>query len=389
MDALLQLCAYFNTAPIPRSLLETWVGKNYPSKLANTAGFTLTQAIELLARYSIIEATVETITLHTLVQAVIRDNLTEEEQKKVCRDGLHFFNKVFNYDLRDIAKIKTNQLLITHVERVVGQAWELGLEEEMGLDLLEKVAAHLIYRGAFIEAQNVLNRCLEKAVGWKNETLTARIRNSVGNVLEQLGRYSEAQELYMKTLQAYKKTYPADHLSLAGTYTNLGNVLQRIGQYAEAKEYYEKALWICGKFYPAAHPSLAGVHNNLGAVFGELGQHAEAKEHYEKALQIKKEAYPADHPSLADAHNNLGFIFRQLARYVEAKKHYKKALQILGKTYPADHPSLADIHNNLGTIFGQVEQYAEAKECYEKALWIYEKVYPADHPSLGTIYNNL
>jgi tetratricopeptide (TPR) repeat protein len=58
------------------------------------------------------------------------------------------------------------------------------------------------------------------------------------------GKNVEAVRLYEKALKNLQKTRPANHLKLAASYNDIGEVYQNMGKYSTALSYYKKALEI-------------------------------------------------------------------------------------------------------------------------------------------------
>lgn len=67
--------------------------------------------------------------------------------------------------------------------------------------------------------------------------------------------------------------------------SRLAFLLQYLGEYKRARELYEISLQICGKNLGENHPSTATSYNNLAGVYESQGEYERAKELYEKALR--------------------------------------------------------------------------------------------------------
>ena len=65
----------------------------------------------------------------------------------------------------------------------------------------------------------------------------------LGNVYESLGKYQEALEMHVKSLNIKTRILGGDnHLDVAKSYNGIGNVYYSQGQYERALEYYQKSL---------------------------------------------------------------------------------------------------------------------------------------------------
>jgi tetratricopeptide (TPR) repeat protein len=184
----------------------------------------------------------------------------------------------------------------------------------------------------------------------------ANAYDSAGTSMRELGRMTEARELFQQALRI-----DPDY---ADAHNNLGMVLAQTGKIEEAITRYEQALRV--------DPDYADAHNNLATALAQTGKMGEAIAHYEQALRIN--------PDLADVHNNLGMALAQTGKIKEAIAHYEQALRI--------NPDYAEVHYNLGTALAQLDRVPEAIVQYEQTLGI-KPDYAEAHSSLGVVLARL
>jgi serine/threonine-protein kinase len=245
------------------------------------------------------------------------------------------------------------------------------------------------------------------------QLLLARTHNSLGILLEDLGKRPEAEASYRRALGIQEKlvtdfpTEPQYRYELATSHSNLGALLTGWHQRPEeAHASYRRALTIQEKLvadFPTEHlyrERLATSHNNLGALFGILGKPSEAEASYRRSLSIK-EKLVADVPTvpeyradLADSYYNLGILFAGLGKRSEAEASYRQAMGIQEKlaadfpTVPMYRQGLARSHNNLGALLADEGKRAEAEASYRRSLTIKEKLV-ADFPTVPQYYIEL
>ena len=182
------------------------------------------------------------------------------------------------------------------------------------------------------------------------------IHYSLGVLLKQSGRWSEAGQHYEKTL-----ALRPDHVE---AHNALGTLFAQQEQLAEAQSHYESAL----RFQPD-HPQAL---NNLASIQVRRGNLQEALNYYRRAIQIK--------PDLPEAWGNLGKALQDAKQYQEAEAAYRQAL-ILQPHYP-------EALSNLGSLLNQLKRFDEAENCLQQALVLQPKHLPA-LIHLGTTYVNL
>ncbi|MGZ4880909.1 MAG: tetratricopeptide repeat protein [Halobacteriota archaeon] len=83
---------------------------------------------------------------------------------------------------------------------------------------------------------------------------------------------------------------------MAQALTYLGNILEQLGEYTQSKECAERALKIYRAYYGEEHPDVAIQLVNIGVCLQNLGDYVHAKEYNEQALAIFKATYNEKHP---------------------------------------------------------------------------------------------
>jgi len=347
---LLNLCAFLAPDDIPVELLSSGV-QYLPQSLAAVATDPLAfdDAVDPLRRYSLVEVTAESISVHRLVQAVTRDRLDEDERKKWAEAAVRIVDKAYPFDSDDV-----------------------------GIWLVcSRLLPHALLAAEHAEALDVASDS------------TGKLLNHTGVYLKGRAQFAEAKEMYERALAISEAVYGPDHPTVASIVNNLGDVLQDIGDMKEAKKMYERALAIDVATYGPNHPQVAINVNNLGSVLQDIGDMKGAKKMYERALTIDESAYGPDHPDVAIDVSNLGSVLQDLGDMEGAKKMYERALAIDEATYGPDHPTVAIRVNNLGGVLQALGDMEGAKKMYERALSIFTEYLGEDHPNTVTVQNNL
>ncbi|VUT25671.1 MAG: photosystem I assembly protein Ycf3 [Candidatus Methanolliviera sp. GoM_asphalt] len=389
---LLNLYAFLAPDDIPLELLSGGV-KHLPEPLAATATdkLAMNRAIKALRQYSLIDTSGESLSVHRLVQAVVRDRLSEDDRKRWTETVVRLLSSAFPFDSEDVRTWHQSSRLLPHALEAAAHAGLLEAAPEVTLYILNQTGMYLRGRAEFAEAKVLFERALslaEEAYGSDHPEVAA-IVNNLGGVLQDLGDLQGAKEHYERALVIGEEAYGSDHPKVATIVNNLGSVLRDLGDLQGAKEHFERALKIDEEAYGPDHPEVARYVNNLGLILQDLGDLQGAKEHFERALKIDEEAYGSDHPKVATIVNNLGGVLQDLGDLKGAKEHYERALKIDEKTYGPDHPNVARSVNNLGSVLQDLGDLQGAKELFERALSIFRKALGEDHPSTATVRNHL
>ncbi|CAF1286997.1 unnamed protein product [Adineta steineri] len=264
------------------------------------------------------------------------------------------------------------------------QLTEFISREVMGATGWEQLGMLLTKTGHFDKAEELYKVLLEQSLNDNDKDI---YYNQLGYIKDKQGNYEQAVEYYKKALEIERRTLPANHPSLATSYSNIGGVYMNMEEYSTALSFYEKAVRIQEEILPENHPDLATFYSIIGSVYMFMGESSIALSFYEKALAIREETLPTNHPKLGQSYNSLGDLCYNMKEYSKALSFYEKAIRICEKTLPTNHPHLAVSYNNIGKVYAHKGEYSAALSFYKKALEIYKKSPPANHPDLATSYN--
>ena len=132
----------------------------------------------------------------------------------------------------------------------------------------------------------------------------AEVHNNLGNVLEKLEKFDEAQNNYRQAILLEKNYTEA--------YYNLANLLNKLSRFDEAEINYIQAIKL--------KPNFAKAFNNLANLLKELRRFDEAEINYIQAIKFK--------PNFAEAFYNLANLLKELGRFNESIINFKETLKI-------------------------------------------------------------
>jgi tetratricopeptide (TPR) repeat protein len=266
---LLNLCAFLAPDDIPVELLKDGA-QHLPESLTAVASDPLAfdDAVDPLRRYSLIEITAETISIHRLVQAVTRDRLDEDERKKWAEAAVRIVDEAFPFKSDDVRTWPVCSRLLPHALAAAEHAEALDVALDSTGRLLNETGVYLKGRAQFAEAKDMFERALaigESTYGPDHPTVAIRV-NNLGSVLKALGDMEGAKKMYERALAIDESTYGPDHPDVAIDVNNLGSVLKALGDMEGAKKMYERALSIFTEYLGEDHPNTVTVQNNLDSL---------------------------------------------------------------------------------------------------------------------------
>jgi tetratricopeptide (TPR) repeat protein len=389
---LLWLCAFFAPDDIPIKMLVAGA-KDMPESLAATVAdeLRLDEALKALRKYSLIERANEMLSIHRLVQAVIRHVLDEATFKQWTGVAVHIVNTASPTESYDVRTWPVFLPLLPHASAALSYAEAIQFASNETARLLSVVGVYLEARAEYSQAKKMHERALaiDEAMYSSDHPDVAIDLNNLGLVLQAQGDLAGAKSLLERALALGEAALGLNNLQVALYANNLGEVLRLQGDLAGAKFLFERALTIGEATFGLNHPQVAIYANNLGEALRAQGDFAGAKSLFERALAIGEATFGLNHPQVAIYANNLGLVLRAQGDLAGAKSLFERALAIDEAVLGLNHPKVATRLSNLGGVLRAQGDLAEAKSLYQRALAIDEAVYGFDHPDVAIDLNNL
>jgi tetratricopeptide (TPR) repeat protein len=387
---LLRLLAFLGPDSISRDLLAEGT-EVLPMPLAGLGGTQVDRAIGALGRYSLAKRSDDLVSVHRLVQAVVREELDADGKRAWAGAAVRLVAAAFPTESWDVRNWPACEQLLAHALAAAEHAERQQVEADLTSGLLIDIAGYFRDRVQFTATRTALERALavSEAAHGVDVPETTTIINNLGYLLQNLGDPDGARAHYERALRIDEAALGPDHPDVAIDLSNLGGVLRDLGDLEGARAYIERALRILEAVYGADHPIVAVSVNNLGIVLRALGDLEGARAHYERALRITEAALGPDHPTVAIRVNNLGGVLQNLGDLAGARAYHERALRIDEAAYGLDHPTVAIDVNNLGIVLQDLGDLEGARAHYERALRITEAALGPDHPTVAIRVNNL
>ncbi len=147
-----------------------------------------------------------------------------------------------------------------------------------------------------------------------------------GIILNRIGRHTEAEKEFLKSLSMAEKLNDKREIGRAHYY--LGVVRQYIGQFNLAMSCYQRSIAICREVDDL--DTLSKIYNNLGVHYSESGDPSEAERNFRRALEVQIQigaVYTAltSRINLAGSIHSSGHTEEALA---ETKKVFEECIRI-------------------------------------------------------------
>ena len=233
----LNLCAFL--APDVIFLDMITEGVTYvPKRLAKiiTDPLMLDQLISPLLHYSLLQREGNTLTIHRLVQSVLRDRLSLTTQRRWAERAVQMVNQAF--PAPEFTTWSHCEQLLSHAQICVRwiKKWKFTLKEAGRL--LDKMSSYYINTRQIVGSLYVKDLYLPITI---NRIALEPVHPDLADTLHNLallyvnqGRHAEAEPLYQQALVIYEKALGPDHPSLATTLENYASLLHKTERDTEA-----------------------------------------------------------------------------------------------------------------------------------------------------------
>jgi tetratricopeptide (TPR) repeat protein len=346
---LLRLCAFLGPQAIPEDIILAGAPE-LGELLARAASNPVlwVETVQQAGHYSLLrrDQDARTLSLHRLVQAVIRDQMEP----------------------------KTRRIWAERAVRAVSRVFPAPRFENW--HACERLLPHAMACATWIKLENMK---LAEA---------AQLLNETGSYLRERTQYAEALPLLQDALTIRTQVFGSTHPYTAESLNHLAGLCHNQRRYEEAERHYQQALAIREQMLSIDHPRTAETLNGLALLHHDRGHFPEAERLYERALTIYEQALGADHPDAATVLHGLAQIYRFLNRDNDAEPLYRRALRIFEQAFGRDHPHTAQVLNDFARLYQDQGNYAEAEALNIRALATLERVLGPHHPHTITTRNN-
>ncbi len=394
---LLRLCAFLAPDAIPEELLTE--GAN---DLGTILGPIASDSLKLnnvladLRRYSLLRRNTDekTLTIHRLVQAVIKDALDESLQKQWVERCVKVVNRILPPE--GTYRVCPRECYILPQAQacaeLIGQ-YNVIIPE--AAQLLNAIGWYLLERAQYEQSEQLLRQALalKEQIYDLMHAETAITLNNLATLALYQGRYEQAELLFQRTLSIREQVLEPEHSEIANTLDSLGLLYTKQGRYEQAEIFFQKALVIEEKVLGPEHPDTTATLNNLALLYYEQGKYQEAEMLYKRIQAIEEKTLGPEHLFIAISLDNLAKLYFVQRRYEEAEGLYQRALSMEKKVVGLNHPSTAITLTNLGLLSSAQGHVRQAEAFYLHSLKIKEQVIGSEHPDtaytlvqLATLY---
>lgn len=211
----------------------------------------------------------------------------------------------------------------------------------------------------------------------------------LGNILDELSHYDQANEYFRKALNLYRNNPEGNSLKLGTTMHSIAATLGSQGNYEEAEKYYREAILHISDLIGPEHAEVYSIKGDLASFLGEMGRYAESESLHIDILDFQVNTLGESHPNALLTLNNLGSLYVLTGDHDKAESMLKKAIDLNEEAYGSESTHYINSLSNLGVLLYFRGKYAEAAQHFSTALNLDKVVYGENHPFVATRSHNL
>ena len=377
---LASLCAFYAPEAIPLDLF-TSNPSQLPDGLADQAADPLAwrRILADLSRQSLAQIDARGLTMHRLVQAILRDQLTIQQTTATLAAAEGVLAAADPGDPINPATWPRWTQLIPHL-----LAADLAATSNQDLrQMAVNGCRYLLARGDTNAAYDLSTSLRQH---WRNrlgddDLLTLAASTELAMALRAMGRYPEARELAQDTLARYRGILGDDHPDTLTAASNLAADLRALGEVQAARELDQDTLAGSRRVLGDDHPDTLTAASNLAADLRALGEVQAARELDQDTLAGSRRVLGDDHPDTLTAASNLAADLRALGEVQAARELDQDTLAGSRRVLGDDHPDTLTAASNLAADLRALGEVQAARELDQDTLHRRLRILGPDHPA--------
>lgn len=392
---LLSLCAFLHPEAIPEEIFLDGAAELGPIlQTAVTDLLSLDGVVSDLRKFSLVHRAPDsnTLTLHRLVQTVIRDGMDEGTQRLWAERAIRAVNRTFP-DV-EFASWSRCKRLLPQVQTCLALVEQLHVLPVEAARLFDQAGTYLREHAQYEQAEPLYAQSLaiREQASPASPPDIAQALHHLALLYNEQDKYDQAEPLLLRALDICKLIFGSEHVEVAKILNDLAMVYDNQGRFQLSEPLYMQALEIFQRTFGPMHSDTATCLNNLGWLYLAQGKYVQAEPIYQQSLAIRKhllEPQHPQHPDIAISLNMLGWLYFAVGNYAQAETFLLEALAMRQQNFGPQHPDVAGTLNHLADVYRMQGRYAESESLNREALTIREHALGAGHRDVATCLHSL
>jgi tetratricopeptide (TPR) repeat protein len=317
---LLRCCAFFGPEPIPRNVFRRGAQPT-GSAVAEVISkpVLMSSAIRELGRCALVTLDGSSVKVHRLIQALLRDELTEEERAGYRHEAHLMLAAAAPYNPDDAKTWPRFRELLPHVN---SEFTELPKSRESAVrDLARAMMRYLYQAGDYTSGLALTERFIEQ---WSRDSGSdnpdvLRAQPHLGNILRILGRYQESSAVTEEALANSRATLGEGDPTTLSLRASFGADLRARGSFRAALELDTESRSLLDTNYGPDDSRTLRLLSSLALDYGLNSDYRTARDLYEDAFQrMSQAASDATVCDVLDAWIGISWTLRLMGLFQEA-----------------------------------------------------------------------
>ena len=361
------------------------------------------EALSELERFSLIgrqkdSISGQRITIHRLVQSVIRDDMSAElfssfttavlgvchESFPIVPNEIRAINRVYKAGERELCRRYQSQMVepLLQTETV---------RTEKCADIKERLANFLTGEGNHSDAE----RLRLQVIRVRTELLSIDHRDTVTGMHKlawtymMQGRIAEAVKLQEEVVERRKRTSGEEQLETLISIHSLAHLYSYQGRISESAKLQEEVRVKMNRTVGEDDPATLLCVHTLAWVYSQQGRIADAEKLQEEVMEKMKRTLGEDHINTLWAVNNLALTYFMQGRLTEAASLQKELVDKNERLWGEDYLDTLVAMSNLALTYSKEGRIAEAVKLQEDVVERRKRISAGEHPSMLMAMNNL
>ncbi|HEY2521973.1 MAG TPA: FxSxx-COOH system tetratricopeptide repeat protein [Streptosporangiaceae bacterium] len=391
---MLQLLAFFSPGPISLDLLysDEMYEALQPFDPNLSERLMLPRVIRDISRFALVKVDQgsNSLQIHRLVQAVIRSQLTDDDERDEVRHAVHRIlvgARPRRGETEDAANWPVYELIWPHVGPSQAEECTDPQTRQLLLDWVRYLWMHGDYETCLSLAQRLQN--LWTHVLGRDHSQTLYLQSQIANVLRFQGRFNEARDLDTLVLERQRQVLGADHLLTLITANGLGADLKALGEYRQALEIDRQTHGSFKEEFGEDYERTMVAAYNLAVSLRLVGD-------YDAAFQLAQDTVDRRRTVIGSYHQYTLSAATALANDLRAIGAFRDSVALLRDTLASYQANIGDdMPDTLRAAIGlavslrkageQAEAMNLARETYDR----YERRYGLSYPDTRLCAINL
>jgi len=352
------------------------------------------EAMAELERFSLIgrQADInggERLTIHRLVQTVIKDEMPPELRATLSETMIQLCLSAFpdseysDNETRSVKRRFQGQIVISLSSIPDINSRELGV-------ILVRIGEFLRDDGNYRQAIELLENAVKilDRVGGSHDPDLLWAMNALGWAYDVQGRWTEASTLRENVLQNIRTLHGESDYRTLSAMSNLALTYSQMGRWDDAIKLQEVVLKSRINLLGEDHPDTLMAMANLASTYWKMGRWDDAIKLQEVVLKSRINLLGEDHPDTLTAMANLASIYWNMGRWDDAIKLQEVVLKSWINLLGEDHPDTLRAMANLASTYSSQGRWNDAIKLQEVVLKSQINLLGEDHPdTLRTMAN--